>query len=299
MSPRGSQPPRTPGALATAILTLLALLAFAANSILTRLALGGRHIDAAAFTSVRLVTGALVLLLLVILVGGRLSELRPSGQLHGLAGPLALFAYAAPFTFAYLRIGAAVGALVLFGSVQLTMIGWGVARGERPAPRTWLGLALAAGGLLALMLPSASRPDLGGVALMVTAGVAWGAYSLQGKGAPDPLAANARAFLGSAPLSLLLSAATFRSTHVTSFGLVLAAISGGLTSALGYAVWYRALRGLTATRAAILQLSVPVIAAAGAVLVLDESPTARLGLASVAVLGGVALAVTGRASQRR
>jgi drug/metabolite transporter (DMT)-like permease len=280
-----------PPAAGTAALTALALTAFAANSILTRMALGARLIDAASFTSIRLAAGALVLAALVRVKAGGWTPLRGRGY----AGPLALFAYAAPFSFAYLRIGAAVGALVLFGAVQLTMIGWGLAQGERPAPRTWVGLLLAVGGLGALTLPSAARPDLLGTALMVVAGIAWGAYSLQGKRAADPLAANARAFLWGVPLALALGALTVRSAAVSARGLALAATSGGVTSGLGYAVWYRALRGLTATRAAILQLSVPVIAAAGAVLLLGEHPSARLGVATAAILGGVALALSGRA----
>jgi drug/metabolite transporter (DMT)-like permease len=213
---------------------------------------------------------------------------------RGLAGPLALFAYAAPFSFAYVRIGAAAGALVLFGTVQLTMIGWGVAHGERPGTRTWLGLVLAAGGLAALAVPAASRPDPIGTLLMVTAGVAWGSYSLQGKKAPDPLAANARGFLWSVPIALLLGAATFRSSVVTTRGLLLASLSGAVTSGLGYAIWYRALRGLTATQAAILQLSVPVIAAVAAVLLLGETLGIRLVACTASVIGGVALALSGR-----
>jgi drug/metabolite transporter (DMT)-like permease len=274
----------------TFVLTLIALTSFAANSILTRLALGAGHIDAAGFTAVRLASGAAMLTLLVRLRAGGWAPL--GGR--GLGGPLALFAYAAPFSFAYLRIGAAVGALVLFGAVQLTMIGWALARGDRPGLRTWLGLALAAGGLLGLMLPSASRPDPWGTALMAVAGIAWGAYSLLGKAAADPVAANARGFLWSVPLALLLTAITIRSSMWSARGITLATISGAVTSGLGYAVWYRALRGLTATQAAILQLSVPVIAAAGAVLLLGETPTARLAAAGAAVIGGVALALTAR-----
>jgi drug/metabolite transporter (DMT)-like permease len=279
-----------PRALETAALTALALTSFAFNSILTRLALRGGHLDAASFTAVRLATGALVLALLVRAHAGGWGALRGRGW----AGPVALFAYAAPFSFSYLRIGAASGALVLFGTVQLTMIGWGIAHGERPAPRTWLGLLLAAGGLAALILPAASRPDPLGTALMVVAGVAWGSYSLQGKKAPDPLAANARGFLFSVPLALLLSAATFRSAGGDGRGVLLAALSGAVTSGLGYAIWYRALRGLTAVRAAILQLSVPVIAAVAAVLLLGETVTERLVVCGATVIGGVALALTGR-----
>jgi len=279
-----------PRTLETAGLTALALTSFAFNSILSRLALRGGHLDASSFTAVRLATGALVLALLARAHGGGWGALRPRGW----AGPLALFAYAAPFSFSYVRIGAATGALVLFGTVQLTMIGWGIAHGERPGSRTWLGLLLAAGGLVALILPAATRPDPLGMVLMVVAGVAWGSYSLQGKKAPDPLAANARGFLGSVPLALLLSAATFRSAAGDGRGLLLAALSGAVTSGLGYAIWYRAMRGLTAIRAAILQLSVPVVAALAAVGLLGETVTDRLLACGATVIGGVALALTGR-----
>jgi drug/metabolite transporter (DMT)-like permease len=280
-----------PRAIETALWTALALTSFAFNSILTRMALGRRLIDAASFTTVRLATGALVLALLVRWSARSWQPLRG----RGLGGPLALFVYAAPFSFAYLRIGAATGALVLFGSVQLTMIGWSVGRGERPGALTWLGLALAAGGLLALIQPAASRPDPLGTALMVMAGAAWASYTLQGKGVPDPLAANARAFLFSLPLSLLLALFTARPALADGRGVALAALSGGVTSGVGYAIWYRALRGLTATQAAILQLSVPVIAAVAAVLLLGEHLSPRLIVCGAIVLGGVALALRGRA----
>jgi drug/metabolite transporter (DMT)-like permease len=279
-----------PRALETVVLTALALTAFAFNSILTRLALGRGLIDAAGFASVRLVSGAAMLGVLVRLSSGSWRALRG----RGIAGPVALFAYAAPFSFAYLRIGAAVGALVLFGTVQLTMVGWAVARGDRPPGRTWLGLGIAAGGLVALMLPAASRPDALGTLLMVTAGMAWGWYSLQGKRATDPLAANARSFLWSVPLALALNAVAGHFPPALGRGAALAAVSGMLTSGLGYAIWYRALRGLTATQAAILQLSVPVIAALAAVALLGETLSPRLAICGAAVIGGVALALSAR-----
>src|SRR5262245_942814 len=280
-----------PRAAETALYTALALVAFASNSLLTRLALAGGHIDAASFTFVRLAAGAVVLALIAS------AQVGPRAFLRGrdLVGPLALFAYAGPFTFAYLRFGAALGALVRFGAVQPTMLGWGVARGERPSRLTWLGLAIAVCGLVALMLPSATaRLDLAGIALMVVAGVAWGVYSLRGRGATSPLAANARNFVLSVPLALILSAVTLRSASFTGRGLTLAIVSGGVTSGLGYAIWYRALRGLTATRAAVLQLSVPVIAAAGAVAFLGETATPRLLTCGAAILGGLALTLLER-----
>jgi drug/metabolite transporter (DMT)-like permease len=275
------------------VLTVLALVAFAANSILNRMALAGHSIDAASFTAIRLTSGALVLVVLVRARAGDLHLLRGGGW----RGPLALFAYAAPFSFAYLRLGAAVGALVLFGSVQLTMIGWALARGERPTPRVWLGLALAAGGLAVLMLPAATRPDPVGAVLMITAGASWGAYSLAGKRASDPLAANARGFLWATPLGLLLGfarAATGAPVALGARGVALAIVSGAVTSALGYAIWYRALRGLSATQAAIVQLAVPVLAGLGAVAILGERPSERLLVSAVAVLGGVALVLSRR-----
>ena len=281
----------------TAALTALALVAFAANSILTRLALGRHLIDAATFTEVRLGAGAAVL--------GGLTLLRSKGWAplrgRGWRGPLALFAYAAPFSLAYGRIGAAVGALILFGSVQLTMIGWGLAHGERPTPRTWMGLGLGATGLGWLMLPAASRPDALGSALMVMSGIAWGAYSLLGRRtAADRLAANAHSFLGAAlvALALLATTAATHGAHAAPRGLALALISGAVTSGLGYAIWYQALPGLTAAEAAIAQLAVPVIAALAAVAFLNEQATPRLIGAGAIVLGGVALALTGRAGPR-
>jgi drug/metabolite transporter (DMT)-like permease len=278
----------------TGVLTLLALCAFAANSILTRLALGRGDLDAATFTAVRLVSGAVVLSALVRARSGSFGFLR-LGSLdggRGLIGPLALFAYAAPFTFAYVRIGAASGALLAFGSVQLTMIGSGIAAGERPGPRTWLGLIIAAGGLFWLMRPAVGRPDPFGSALMVVAGASWGIYSLAGKKAKDALAANARSFTWAVPLCLLLVALKLAPARIHARGVTLAVVSGAITSGVGYAIWYRALRGLRATQAAVLQLSVPVLAAIGAVVFLGETLGSRLAISGAAVLGGVAVALS-------
>jgi drug/metabolite transporter (DMT)-like permease len=279
-----------PRKLETAALTALALTSFAFNSILTRLGLGRHLIDAGGFAAVRLAAGALMLAVLVRASSGSWRAVRWQGG----AGPLALLAYALPFSFAYVRIGASAGALVLFGSVQLSMIGWAVVHGERPRPETWLGLLLAAGSMAWLTVPTATRPDPVGTLLMIVAGMAWASYSLQGKGRPDPLAANARAFLWSAPLALGLAAITTRAAGIDGRGLALAATSGAVTSGLGYAIWYRALRGLTATQAAIFQLSVPVITAVTATLLLGERPSTHLVASTVGVLGGVALATIRR-----
>ncbi len=280
-----------------AVATFVALVAFAANSILTRLALGARAMDAATFTTVRIATGAIVLAGLARAQAGDWAALR--GGARDLVAPVALFAYVALFSFAYVRIGAAVGALLLFGTVQLTMIAWGIASGERPSARVWVALVMAAGGMAWLVLPSVKRPDPAGSVLMILAGVAWGVYSLVGKRAKQALASNARSFVWAVPLALVLNWAARSSGTVSARGLALAAISGGVTSGLGYAVWYRALRGLTAAQAAILQLSVPVMAALGAVGVLHETLSARLGVSALAVLGGIGLAISARAKRAR
>jgi drug/metabolite transporter (DMT)-like permease len=277
------------------VLTLLALVAFASNSLLTRLALGSKQLDAATFTALRLASGAVMLAVLV------LAQSRSWRALRGakLAGPLALFVYAAPFSFAYLRIGAAVGALVLFGVVQLTMIGYGIARGEHPTPVMWLGLALAAGGLLVLTVPAVARPDPLGVLLMAVAGVAWAVYTLVGRGTPEPLAANARSFLWSTPLALALLIVARPAGATTARGAMLAVASGAITSGLGYAIWYRALPRITVTQAAVAQLSVPALAALGALALLGVALSPRLLLSGLMVLGGVGLVLGARARRSR
>lgn len=280
--------------LKTIALTLLALTAFASNSLLTRLALGSNRIDAATFTCIRLVSGAVMLTLLIRMRKGNLSALGT----RSMAGAFALFVYAAPFSFAYLRIGAAVGALVLFGVVQLTMIGYGIYRGERPTLLAWAGLMLALIGLAILTVPSATRPDPLGLVLMAVAGVAWGTYSLTGRTARDPIAANAQSFIWASAPAVVLALLLYASAATTAWGITLAVISGAVTSGLGYAVWYRALPGLSVTQAAVAQLSVPVIAAIGAAAFLHETLTARLLIAGAAVLGGVALVLTAKSQKR-
>ncbi len=276
------------GATRTATLTALALTGFAANSLLCRLALGPRAIDASTFTLVRLAAGALVLAVLV--------RADPVARRTPFAGSwvsaAALFAYAILFSFAYLRIGAAVGALVLFGAVQATMIGWGLYRGERPRITEWVGLALAAGGLVALTLPGLQAPDALGAALMVGAGVAWGIYSLRGrKSAAPPVAVTAGNFLRAVPFAVGVMVVELGAVHVSARGLMLAVASGALASGLAYTLWYAALRGLSASRAAVVQLMVPPLAAVGAMLVLDEPLTLRLIGAGAAILSGVLLAL--------
>ena len=272
------------------LLTTLAMLAFAGNSVLCRLALKHTGIDPATFTSVRLASGALVLWLLVRVRDGR------TARAGNWPSALALFAYAAAFSWAYVSLPTAAGALLLFGAVQATMIGYGLWQGERLAPRQTLGLLAACAGLIALMLPGLSAPPLGGALLMMAAGVAWGVYSLRGKGGGDATQTTSGNFQRAALLTLILSALTLPQARLDSAGLVYAVVSGAITSGLGYAVWYTAVRGLPATSAATVQLSVPVIAALGGALFLHEPLTLRLVASSLAILGGVALVILGRRS---
>ncbi|WP_260675058.1 DMT family transporter [Comamonas aquatica] len=273
----------------TAVLTVLAMLAFAANSLLCRLALQSHAIDAASFTAVRLVSGALVLALVV-----RLRAL-PAAAGRGRWGSAAwLFVYAAAFSLAYLQLPAGVGALLLFGAVQATMVGVGLWRGERLALHQWAGLVLALGGLVVLLRPGLSAPPWGAAGLMLLAGVAWGAYSLRGKGAKDPVGVTAGNFLRAASLALLMWGLMAGHASVSVAGLASALCSGALTSGLGYVAWYAALPQLKAGTAASVQLSVPLLAAIGAVLLLGESWTLRLSLAGAAILGGIALVVLAR-----
>ncbi len=278
----------------TVLLTLTALVAFAANSILNRWALAGGAIDPTSFASLRLATGGAALLLLVRLRHRR-GQGRPAGDWRSAA---ALFLYAVPFSLSYVSLSAGTGALILFGAVQVTMIGVGLHQGERPHPFEWTGLAVALGGLAYLLAPGLAAPSPVGSLLMVTAGVAWGIYSLIGRSSRDPLATTAGNFLRAAPLAFAVTAialvAAGPEVFLTWEGVVLATLSGAVTSGVAYAVWYAALAHLTATTAATVQLSVPVLAALGGVALLAEEVTPRLVVASVLVLGGVAWAIQGR-----
>jgi drug/metabolite transporter (DMT)-like permease len=281
---------RVPGpVLGTGLLTAVAMLAFAANSLLCRVALREAHIDAASFGAARLVAGAATLALVLwlrrrarVLAGG---GWRPAAL---------LFAYVACFSFAYLTLPAGTGALILFGAVQLTMFAAGFGAGERFTRGGWLGLLLAVAGLVALLLPGVAAPSLSGAVLMAAAGAAWGGYSILGRGVPDPLAATAGNFVRAAPLGLVLALAFAGQAHADGSGLWLAAVSGAVTSGLGYVVWYAALPRLAALQAASVQLSVPLIAAFGGVLLLGEALTPRLIGAALAILGGIALVLGSR-----
>lgn len=267
------------------LLTSLSMIAFAGNSLLCRIALRHTSIDAASFTLIRLVSGALVLWLIV-----RTRRGAYTGGGNWLSS-FALFAYAAGFSFAYVSLPAATGALLLFGAVQATMIGYGIWAGERLLKLQLLGLVLALGGLLGLLLPGLSAPPLYGSVLMLSAGVAWGIYSLRGKGAGDPTRVTAGNFLRAVPIAVVLSLLMLNDASLDTAGFWYAVSSGALASGIGYAIWYTALPALKATNAATVQLSVPVIAALGGVVFLGESITLRLALASVAILGGIALVI--------
>ena len=271
--------------LRTTIFTALALIAFAGNSLLCRAALAHTRIDAASFTTVRLLSGALVLWCLVWLRGGA----RMGGG--NWLSALALFAYAAGFSFSYLHLTAAVGALLLFGAVQTTMIGHGIWSGERMRWLQLVGLVLACGGLLVLLLPGLSAPPLTGALLMLGAGIAWGIYSLRGKHGGDPLKVTAGNFLRAVPMALILSLSLLRNTSPDPVGVGYAFLSGALASGVGYAIWYTALPFLKSTTAATVQLSVPILAAAGGVFFLGEPLTFRLLVASVGIIGGIALVI--------
>jgi drug/metabolite transporter (DMT)-like permease len=279
--------------LATALLTALAMLAFAANSLLCRIALQQGRIDPASFGAIRLAAGA-VTLVLVMRIRARGRAAATAGKAGDWLAAVLLFLYVACFSFAYLRLAAGSGALILFGAVQLTMFAAGLRAGERFTKAGWLGLALAAGGLVVLLLPGVAAPSLLGAALMALAGIAWGGYSLCGRGVPDPLTATGGNFVRATPLGIILWLAWAARSHADAGGVALALLSGAVTSGLGYVVWYAALPRLAALQAASVQLSVPLIAALGGVLLLGEAFTARLALASLAILGGIALVLKGR-----
>jgi len=270
------------------ILTLVAMIAFAGNSLLCRAALKQTGIDAASFTLIRILSGAAALWLIV--------RMRTRSQVSAgnWISALALFVYAAAFSFAYRTISAATGALLLFGAVQATMIFWGLRRGERLDTLQLIGLAAALSGLIVLVSPGLSAPPPGGSTLMLGAGVAWGIYSLRGKSAGDPINATAGNFLRAVPCAALLSLSLAPWTRIDRAGFVYAILSGAIASGLGYVIWYAVLPNLRAASAATVQLSVPVLAATGSILLLGETLSLRFLLAAGAILGGIALVVIER-----
>ena len=275
----------------TPILTGLALVAFAANSVLCRLALGQGTIDAASFTAIRLVSGALTLLVVAALSKGK-ERSTPGGNW---TSATALFLYAIAFSFAYVSLSTATGALILFPTVQMTMVVAALWWGERPRLLEWLGLSIALCGLVYLVLPGLSAPSPLGSLLMTVAGISWGVYSLRGRGAVNPIAVTTGNFVRSVPFVLGVSLVLLQMIQVSPKGTLLAVASGSLASGAGYVIWYAALRGLTTTRAAAVQLSVPVLAALGGVIFLSEQISIRLVISSVTILGGLGLVLLGRA----
>ena len=267
----------------TLVLTALAMLAFAGNSLLCRAALRDSGIDPASFTAFRLLAGGLVLWGLLQL---RKKTVAVSGSWYG---ALALFVYASAFSFAYLNLDAGAGALLLFGAVQLSMTAWGVFTGERLHPFQIAGMALAGAGLLVLLLPGTNTPSMSASLLMLLAGTAWGVYSLLGRGVADPLAATAGNFIRACSFAAVLCLLSLDRLGWDPAGIIYALSSGGVASGIGYAIWYAALPGLAATQAASVQLSVPLLTALAGSLLLGETLTVTLMAAGVAILGGIAL----------
>lgn len=279
--------------LSTALMASLAMLAFAGNSVLCRLALAETQIDAASFSVLRIVSGALLLWILLSL------RKRSRAKAGSWAGALALTVYATAFSFAYIQLDTGVGALLLFGAVQLSMLLFGLLRGERLGPTATAGLVLAMAGVVALLLPGSSAPPLMSALVMLLSGLAWGAYSLLGRNTDDPLASSAENFLRSIPLVLLAALPFLDQLHWDATGAVLAMLSGAVTSGLGYAIWYSALRRLGSIQAASIQLSVPILAAAAGMLLFGEPLTPRMLVAAAAVLGGLTLVLKARELKSR
>lgn len=273
-----------------AFLTAITMVAFAANSVFARLALAESAIDPSSYSLIRLVSGALMLALLVF-GKGISTATRENGNW---AAALMLFVYAAGFSFAYLALDTGMGALILFACVQITMISWSLVQGDRPSGLEWIGIIVAFAAFVGLVSPGLDAPDPLGSALMIAAGIAWGVYSLLGKKATDPLMATAGNFILSVPFAVALFVVFWGQWSATAFGIVMAVASGAITSALGYALWYRCLRQLSATSAAVVQLTVPAIATLGGIVFSAETLTWRLAVFSVLILGGVAVAIIAR-----
>ena len=274
----------------TILLTTLAMVAFASNSLLNRFALGRDSIDPVSYTTIRLTSGAVMLFIIASLQRKKgYSILRGSW-----VSAAFLFLYAITFSFAYLSLTTGTGALILFGSVQVTMIIIALQSGERPHVMEWVGLFLALGGLVYLVFPGLTSPSPIGSVLMTVAGISWGIYSIRGRGSQNPLADTAGNFVYAVPMVLVVLFISFRDISISSSGVTYAVLSGALASGVGYVIWYAALRGLTTTRAATVQLTVPVIAAWSGVVFLAEHVSERLVVAGVLILGGIALAVSNR-----
>lgn len=274
----------------TIILTSLALIAFAANSVLCRLALGNEAIDASSFTVIRLLSGTIVLL---IIISTTRNTTGTSSKGSWAAGFM-LFLYATTFSYAYISLDTGTGALILFGSVQITMILLSLISGTRLHITEWAGVVIAFTGFIYLILPEITTPSIVGFMLMTVAGIAWGIYTLKGRSSKSPLMDTAYNFLRTTPFVVLLAISTINNVNYSSEGIVLALLSGGITSGIGYTIWYIALGGLSSTQAAVLQLSVPVIAALGGIIFVSEAVTFRLTISAAMVLGGILIVVLGK-----
>ena len=269
--------------------TVLALIAFAANSVLCRLALGDRTIDASSFTVIRLLSGAIVLFLIIKIKNK--SEVSTKGSW---SASLMLFLYAITFSFAYITLDTGTGSLILFGSVQITMIFLSILSGNRLHVTEWLGVMVSFLGFVYLVLPGITTPSMFGFMLMTVAGIAWGIYTLKGKGSTNPVIDTAYNFLRTIPFVIILAVLAFNKMSYSSTGILLAVLSGAIASGIGYAIWYSALRGLSTVQAAVVQLLVPVIAAFGGVIFVSEAITLRLTVSAMLILGGILLVVLGR-----
>ena len=276
----------------TILFTGLALIAFAANSVLCRLALGGSAIDASTFTIVRLLSGVIVLT--VILNISKINSNSSPSTKGSWPASIALFLYAITFSFAYVTLETATGALILFGSVQITMILLSIFSGNRLHISEWVGMAIAFAGFVYLVLPGVTTPSVIGFFLMTVSGIAWGVYTLKGRGSKSPIMDTAFNFLRTLPFVIILAIITIKYAHYSSEGILLAALSGGIASGIGYLIWYIALSGLSVTQAAVLQLLVPVIAAVGGIIFVSESISLRLAVSSTMILGGILMVVLGR-----
>ncbi|MFK5947193.1 MAG: DMT family transporter [Methylococcales bacterium] len=277
--------------LKTIVFTMSALVAFAANSILCRIALGTNLIDAASFTILRLLSGTMVLFLIIVIRYRHKTELTSKGSW---AASLMLFIYASTFSFAYTVLDTGTGALILFAAVQITMILLSLISGNRLHIIEWTGVILAFSGFVYLVLPNITSPSASGFLLMTLSGVAWGLYTLKGRESKSPVTDTAYNFIKTVPLVVVLHLLTMHHATYSTLGILLAVLSGGIASGLGYTAWYIALAGLTATQAAVLQLLVPVIAALGGMTFLSEILTLRLSISALMIMGGILMVVLGR-----
>jgi drug/metabolite transporter (DMT)-like permease len=278
--------------------TIAALIAFAANSVLGRMALKDNAIDASSFTAIRLLSGALMLFILYTLFNSKDQKNKQEKKAGNWKAPLMLFVYAITFSFAYISLDTGTGALVLFGAVQLTMIIASLISGHKLHKAEWVGIIVSFSGLAYLIYPTITTPSIFGFVLMGISGIAWGIYTLTGRGSVNPLRDTTINFSYTIPYVAILAIIMLPHIQISTEGIILAVLSGALASALGYTLWYIALAGLSATEAAVVQLSVPVIASIGGVVFLSESVTMRLIISCALVLGGILTVIIGRKNSK-